>query len=55
MKNNDEEYAPNHRRDWMIFGISLVAVVVILLVKPEWVWVTFPFLFTSLGGALGKL
>lgn len=55
MKRNNEEYVENRRRDLLIFGASVVATIVILLVRPEWVWVTFPFLFTSLGGILGKL
>ncbi len=54
MKNN-EEYSPNTSRDWIMFGISLVATLLILFIAPEWVWVGFPFVFTSLVGALGRL
>ncbi len=54
MKNN-EEYTENKSRDWMIFIVSTVLTLVILWVKPEWVWVGFPFVFTSLAGAMGRL
>ena len=54
MKKN-EEYAENRGRDWMIFLASLVGLVALLFFKPEWVWVSFPFVFTSLAGALGRL
>ncbi|MCY7329501.1 MAG: hypothetical protein LH618_13200, partial [Saprospiraceae bacterium] len=53
--NNKEEYTDNPRRDWLLFGVSLVVTLVILFVAPEWVWVGFPFVFTSLAGALGRL
>ena len=53
-----EEY-PNdnntRRRDWMVFGVSLVLTLVILFIAPEWVWVGFPFVFTALAGAMGRL
>ena len=54
MKKN-EEYAETRGRDWLIFIVSLVASLGFLWFKPEWVWVTFPFFFTSLAGALGRL
>jgi len=54
MKKN-EEYTENRGRDWMMFLISLVLTLVILWVKPEWVWVGFPFVFTALAGAMGRL
>ncbi len=54
MKKN-EEYAENRGRDWIIFLVSLVGLVALLFFKPEWVWVSFPFVFTSLAGALGRL
>ncbi len=53
MKN--EEYVENKTRDWLMFGAALVATVAFLWFKPEWVWVTFPFLFTGLAGAMGRL
>ncbi len=54
MKKN-EEYTQNRGRDWLVFGVSLVATLAILFLRPEWVWVGFPFVFTSLAGALGRL
>ena len=54
MKKN-EEYAGNRSRDWMLFLVSLAGLVALLIWKPEWVWVSFPFVFTSLAGALGRL
>ncbi len=53
--NNNEEYTDNPRRDWLVFGVSLVVTLVILFLAPQWVWVGFPFVFTSLAGALGRL
>ena len=53
--NNNEEYTDNPRRDWLVFGVSLVVTLIILFVAPEWVWVGFPFVFTALAGALGRL
>lgn len=55
MANNNEEYKPNVGRDWLLFGISTIAMLFILWVKPEWIWVTFPFQFTALAGAMGRL
>ena len=54
MKKN-EEYVENRSRDWMMFLISLAGVVALLIFLPEWVWVAFPFVFTSLAGAMGRL
>lgn len=54
MKKN-EEYQQNTARDWMMFGASAIFLVALLYFKPEWVWVAFPFVFTSLAGALGRL
>jgi hypothetical protein len=52
---NKEEYTPNISRDWMVFIASSVFMVAILWFKPEWVWVAWPFQFTALAGALGRL
>lgn len=54
MKKN-EEYVENRSRDWMMFAISLVGTVALLIFLPEWIWVAFPFVFTSLAGAMGRL
>lgn len=39
-------------QDWIIFLISLIACIVILYVRPEWFWVTLPFIGTYLMRAL---
>ena len=49
------EYVPNKGRDLILFLGSAVLCVVLLLWSPEWVWVSFPLLFTSLAGFLGRL
>ena len=54
MKNN-EEYVENRSRDRIFFIISLAGALALLYFKPEWVWVSFPFVFTSLAGAMGRL
>lgn len=54
MKKN-EEYTPNKSRDWMIFWASTVVMFIILWMWPEWVWVIWPFQFTALAGAMGRL
>ncbi len=55
MKENNEEYTENRGRDWMIFWVSTVAMFALLFWKPEWVWAAWPFQFTALAGALGRL
>jgi hypothetical protein len=54
MKNN-EEYVNNPGRDWLIFLVSTVGMIALLIWLPEWVWVAWPFQFTALAGALGRL
>ncbi|MFN0037848.1 MAG: hypothetical protein ACKVUS_22520 [Saprospiraceae bacterium] len=54
MKNN-EEYVNNHGRDWLVFIVSTIGMIALLLFAPEWVWVSWPFMFTALAGALGRL
>ena len=54
MKNN-EEYVANRSRDMIMFVVSTVAMIAILIWKPEWVWVTWPFQFTALAGMLNRL
>lgn len=54
MKKN-EEYVENPGRDRLLFVASLVFTLGLLWFMPEWVWVGFPFLFTSLAGAMGRL
>ena len=54
MKKN-EEYQANNRRDWMIFLASSVFMLALLVFMPEWIWVSFPFVLTSLAGAMNRL
>ncbi|MBU6342073.1 MAG: hypothetical protein KGS48_11320 [Bacteroidetes bacterium] len=54
MKQN-EEVVPNRSRDWLLFGISTVIMLLLLFFKAEWIWVIWPLQFTSLAGALGRL
>jgi hypothetical protein len=54
MKKN-EEYVNNPGRDWIMFIISTIGMIALLIWRPEWVWVAWPFQFTALAGALGRL
>ncbi|MBP6825784.1 MAG: hypothetical protein KA165_04395 [Saprospiraceae bacterium] len=54
MKKN-EEYVENRGRDWMWFLIGVAGTVALLIFLPEWVWIAFPLVFTSLAGAMGRL
>ena len=54
MKKN-EEYVQNKGRDTILTLASVVFLVALLIWKPEWVWVSFPFLFTGMAGMLGRL
>jgi uncharacterized membrane protein len=54
-KQNSEEFVPNKRRDWIIFGITTVIMIALLIFIPEWVWVIWPFQFTALAGALDRM
>ncbi|MEZ4917659.1 MAG: hypothetical protein R2792_01030 [Saprospiraceae bacterium] len=53
--SKNEEYVPNKGRDLILFLGSAVFMVVLLMWKPEWVWVSWPLLFTSLAGFLNRL
>lgn len=53
--SKNEEYTENRGRDWLLFIVSLIGTLALLFVSPEWVWVGFPFVFTSLAGAMGRL
>lgn len=53
--NSNEEYTENRGRDTLMFLVSLVGALALLYFKPEWVWVSFPFVFTSLAGLMGRL
>jgi hypothetical protein len=54
-KQNSEEFVPNKRRDWMIFGVTTVIMVALLIFIPEWVWVIWPFQLTALAGAMDRM
>lgn len=53
--SKNEEYTENRGRDWLVFIASLIGTLALLFVAPEWVWVGFPFVFTALAGAMGRL
>ncbi len=36
----------SHTTDWIIFFVSLVAMIALLVIKPEWFWVILPFVLT---------
>ena len=55
MDTKKGEYTPNTKRDWMMFFISTILMIVILVVKPEWCWVMFPFVLTALAGAMHRM
>jgi hypothetical protein len=42
MENTQE----SNKKDWFIFAISLVAMIVLLIILPEWFWVVLPFVCT---------
>lgn len=50
-----EEYFSKKGRDWLIFLVFTVVMIALLVLRPEWVWVAWPFQFTALAGALGRL
>jgi flagellar biosynthesis protein FlhB len=54
MKKN-EEYVKNPGRDWLMFIVSTIGMIALLIWLPEWIWVAWPFQFTALAGALGRL
>lgn len=53
MKN--EEYVENRGRDWIVFIVKLVGAIALLIWKPEWVWVSFPFVFYRFGRCNGTV
>lgn len=50
-----EDNVGNKGLAWAITLISLVACILLLMFKPEWFWVTLPFLFTYMTKALGMM
>jgi len=51
----NKDQTENRRLYWLIFFVSLVACVSLLYFKPEWFWLTLPFLFTYLVKAIGMM
>lgn len=37
---------------WLLFLVSTIATVALLVVRPEWFWVTLPFMLTYLVKAM---
>lgn len=50
-----EETNAHRARYWLITLVSFVAFILFLIYKPEWFWVTLPFLTTYLVKALGMM
>ncbi|MDQ3015410.1 MAG: hypothetical protein M3R25_01615 [Bacteroidota bacterium] len=40
---------------WLVFFVSLIACVTLVVVSPEWFWLTLPFLLTSFVGAIDMM
>jgi hypothetical protein len=40
---------------WLLFFVSLCAFAAFLVFKPEWFWVTLPFVCTFLAGAMDAI
>lgn len=55
----ESEYSPEESENkglyWVITLVSLVACVLLIMFKPEWFWVTLPFLFTYFVKAVGMM
>jgi hypothetical protein len=51
---NSEEKG-NVRTYWLITLVSLVACVALVILSPEWFWLTLPFLFTYFVKAIGMM
>jgi len=49
------EKVENRKMYWLITLVSLVACVTLLLLAPEWFWLTLPFLFTFFVKAIGMM
>ena len=43
------------RSDWIIFGVSLLLMIILLVVATPWFWVPLPFVLTYLVKALGVM
>jgi len=45
----------NRRLYWMITFVSLIACVALIILAPEWFWLTLPFLLTFFVKAIGMM
>ena len=45
----------NRRLYWLITLVSLVACVALIILSPEWFWLTLPFLLTFFVKAIGMM
>lgn len=43
------------KSDWIIFGVSLVFMIVLLIVATPWFWVPLPFVLTYLVKGVGVM
>lgn len=50
-----EEYVQNRGRDTLLLVVGFALLGWSLIWHPEWIWLSFPFLFTSLAGLMGRL
>lgn len=51
----NSEKRENRGLYWLITLVSLVACIALIVVSPEWFWLTLPFLFTFLVKALDMM
>jgi hypothetical protein len=49
------EVKTGQKSDWLIFLVSLVAMIVLLIVATPWFWVALPFVLTYLVKAIGVM
>ena len=50
-----QETREDRRLYWLITLVSLVACVALIILAPEWFWVTLPFLLTYFVKAIGMM
>lgn len=49
------ETREDRRTYWLITLVSLVACVALIILAPEWFWITLPFLLTYFVKAIGMM
>ncbi len=52
---NEEEQNANKGLYWLITLVSLVACIALIILAPEWFWLTLPFLLTYFVKALDMM